>query len=240
MNQHHFHAKLAGKHKVILNCKTTNPCRSSKTSHGLPENDFNLIDLWSNILLYSKHAITLCNQKHQWHSICNNAAEQKPPLDPKWNILNRAKHIHFKLPSCNELKSKIIQLPRYVMRSWQHHSVTRLGFLEGLGDKLFYISSPNIRQLFGLFLKFHFLSKNCCGHFGDKVWKNWATFSPTPGHTWQHHNLPEARSFASGATWTLPCLGKSQYMFCLFFVADDWIQTLDDLVSEVPTEPPPM
>ena len=49
-----------------------------------------------------------------------------------------------------------------------------------------YQKSPNDwQQLFGLFWKTSLLSKNCIGYFLGNFWKNWASFSPTSGHTGQ-------------------------------------------------------
>ena len=49
-------------------------------------------------------------------------------------------------------------------------------FWKFLGDKLCFISSPNVWWLFGLFWKHHFLSKNSRGYFLANFWKDWATF----------------------------------------------------------------
>ena len=55
--------------------------------------------------------------------------------------------------------------------------------LEVLGNKFSCQRRPNDSRLFGPFRKTSLLCKNCLGYLRPTFWKNWATFSPTSGHT---------------------------------------------------------
>ena len=75
-------------------------------------------------------------------------------------------------------------------------SVTRLGdFWKFLATNFL----TKVTQIFGNFLgyceKHYFVSKNSCGSFWGIIWKIWATFNPTSGHTADNPSLKMASKF---------------------------------------------
>ena len=56
-------------------------------------------------------------------------------------------------------------------------------FKKSFSSKFYLKSSPNMRQLLGLFWKCHFLSNNRFGNFRTKIGKIWLHFISTSGHT---------------------------------------------------------
>ena len=96
------------------------------------------------------------------------------------------------------------------------HSVTRLGdFWKFLATNIL----TKVAQIFGNFLgcceKHYFVSKNCCGSFLGRVWKNWATFY---SNIWSH------------CVWTTFFLNVNNflqgtylhtYLYALTFIASD-------------------
>ena len=65
-----------------------------------------------------------------------------------------------------------------------HGKCDQIGqFLKVLGNKLSFISSPNICTLFGLLLSRPLFRKNCFGYLQGNYWKLWVTLIPTSAHT---------------------------------------------------------